>query len=165
MALALSARRGESVRLSRRDTTLATARVPDRVGIGFAWELVPRTVVAADADWTGWSSLAALTTRSKPEDALGLSVGVETPGPRFAGRTLTVRGGFRHRELAFDAPTTVNAGVATGFEQVRENAIGLGLSAPFAYDRALIQVYGQRALRSVAAEKSFTLGVGISIRP
>jgi len=165
ISLAVSARRGESVRLSRRDTTLATARVPDRVGVGLAWELIPRTVIAADADWTGWSSLAALTTRSKPEDALGLSIGVETPGPRFAGRTLTVRGGFRHRELAFDAPTAVAAGVATGFEQVRENAIGLGLSAPFAYDRALIQVYGQRALRSVAAEKSFTIGVGISIRP
>ena len=165
LSLALSARRGETVTLTRRDTTLGTARVPDRLGAGLAWELVPRTTIAADADWTGWSSLAAFSTRSKPQDALGLSLGVETPGPRFAGRTLTLRGGFRHRELAYDAPTTVSAGVPTGFEQVRENSIGLGLSAPFAYDRALIQVYGQRALRSVAAEKSFTIGVGVSIRP
>lgn len=165
VSLALSARRGETVKLTRRDTTLGTARVPDRVGVGLAWELVPRTTVAAGADWTGWSSLAAFSTRSKPQDALGLSLGVETPGPRFAGRTLTVRGGFRHRELAYNAPTAVTAGVPTSFEQVRENSIGLGLSAPFAYDRALIQIYGQRALRSVAAEKSFTIGVGVSIRP
>jgi hypothetical protein len=165
VSLALSARRGESVKLTRRDTTLGTARVPDRVGVGLAWELVPRTIVAADADWTGWSSLAAFSTRSKPQDALGLSLGIETPGPRFAGRALTVRGGFRHRELAYDAPTAMTAGVPTRFEQVRENSIGLGLSAPFAYDRALIQVYGQRALRSIAAEKSFTIGVGVSIRP
>jgi hypothetical protein len=165
LSMALSARRGESLTLTRRDSTLGTARVPDRLGAGVTWELVPRTIVAADADWTGWSSLAALSTRSKPQDALGLSLGVETPGPRFAGRTLTVRGGFRHRELAYNAPTAVTAGVATSFEQVRENSIGLGLSAPFAYDRALIQVYGQRALRSVAAEKSFTIGVGVSIRP
>jgi len=165
LSVALSARRGESVRLTRRDSTIATGRVPDRVGVGLAWELVPRTTVAADADWTGWSSLAALSTFSKPQDALGLSIGVETPGPRFAGRALTVRGGFRHRELAYDAPTAASAGVATILEQVRENSISLGLSAPFAYDRALIQIYGQRALRSVAAEKSFTVGVGVSIRP
>jgi len=165
LALALSARRGESVTLTRRDSTLATGRVPDRVGAGAEWEIVPRTVLGVDADWTGWSSLAALSDRSKPEDALGLSVGIETPGPRFAGRALTLRGGFRHRELAYTAPTAFSGGVPTGFEQVSENAIGLGLSAPFAYDRAQIQLYGQRALRSVAAEKSFTIGVGISIRP
>jgi len=165
LSLAASARRGQSITLTRRDSTLATGRVPDRLGLGLAWELVPRTTVAAGADWTGWSSLAPLSTRSKPQDALGLSIGVETPGPRFAGRSLTVRGGFRHRELAYDAPTAVTAGVATNFEQVRENSIGLGVSAPFAYDRALVNVYGQRALRSVAAEKSFTIGVGVSIRP
>ena len=165
VALALSARRGESVTLTRRDSTLGTARVPDRLGVGLSWELVPRTTVAADADWTGWSSLAPLSTLSKPQDALGLSVGVETPGPRFAGRALTIRGGFRHRELAYDAPTAFSPAGATSYDQVRENSIGLGLSAPFAYDRALIQIYGQRALRSVAAEKSFSIGVGVSIRP
>jgi len=165
MSIALSARRGESVTLTRRDSTLATGRVPDRLGAGVAWELVPRTTIAADADWTGWSSLAPLSTFSKPQDALGLSIGVETPGPRFAGRALTVRGGFRHRELAYNAPTAVSSGGAAGYEQVRENSIGLGLSAPFAYDRALIQLYGQRALRSVAAEKSFSIGIGVSIRP
>ena len=164
IAIALSARRGEDVKLTRRDSTLARARVPDRLGAGITWELVPRTVIAANADWTGWSSLAALSLRSKPQDALGLSVGAETPGPRFAGRVLTVRGGFRHRELAYNAPTG-GVGNATTFEQVRENAVSLGLSAPFAYDRALVHLYGQRALRSVAAEKSFTFGVGISVRP
>jgi hypothetical protein len=164
VAVALSARRGENVTLTRRDSTLGTARVPDRLGAGISWELVPRTTLAVDADWTGWSSLAPLSTQSKPQDALGLSIGVETPGPRFAGRALTVRGGFRHRELAYNAPVGGTGGTMT-FDQVRENAIGLGLSAPFAYDRAQIQLYGQRALRSVAAEKSFTIGVGISIRP
>ena len=165
VAVALSARRGESVTLTRRDSALAKGRVPDRLGVGVSWELVPRTTVAAGADWTGWSSLAPLSILTKPHDALGLSVGVETPGPRFAGRALTIRGGFRHRELAYDAPTAVSPAGATSFEQVRENAIGLGLSAPFAYDRALVQIYGQRALRSVAAEKSFSIGVGVSIRP
>ncbi|MFL5561537.1 MAG: hypothetical protein ACJ79K_08690 [Gemmatimonadaceae bacterium] len=164
LSVALSARRGENVTLTRRDSTLGTARVPDRLGAGIAWELVPRTTLAADADWTGWSSLAPLSTQSKPQDALGLSIGVETPGPRFAGRALTVRGGFRHRELAYTAPVGSSGG-APVFSQVKENAVGLGLSAPFAYDRALLQIYGQRALRNVAAEKSFTFGVGISIRP
>lgn len=164
LQLAVSARRGESVTLTRRDSTVATGRVPDRLGAGLTWQLVPRTIVAADADWTGWSSLAPLSTQSKPQDALGLSIGVETPGPRLAGRAITVRGGFRHRELAYNAPTGTSGGTTT-FEQVRENSVGLGLSAPFAYDRALIQIYGQRALRSVAAEKSFTFGVGVSIRP
>jgi hypothetical protein len=164
VAVALSARRGENVTLTRRDSTLGTARVPDRLGAGVSWELVPRTTLAVDADWTGWSSLAPLSTLSKPQDALGMSVGVETPGPRFAGRALTLRGGFRHRALAYNAPAGSTGGTTT-FDLVRENAIGLGLSAPFAYDRAQIQLYGQRAVRSVAAEKSFTIGVGISIRP
>lgn len=164
LQVAFSARRGQSVTLTRRDSTVATGRVPDRFGAGVAWQLVPRTIVAADADWTGWSSLAPLSTQSKPQDALGLSIGVETPGPRLAGRAITIRSGFRHRELAYTAPTGTSGGTTT-FEQVRENSIGLGLSAPFAYDRALIQIYGQRALRSVASEKSFTFGVGVSIRP
>ena len=164
IALAVSARRGESVRLTRRDSTIATARVPDRLGAGLTYEFVPRTIVAADADWTGWSSLAALSQQSKPRDALGLSIGVETPGPRFVGRALTLRGGFRHRTLAYTAPVSTT-GSTVNFDQVRENAISLGISAPFAYDRALVQIYGQRALRSVAAEKSFTIGVGISVRP
>jgi len=164
LAVAVSARRGESVTLTRRDSTVATGRVPDRLGAGVTWQLVPRTTIAADADWTGWSSLAPLSTQSKPQDALGLSIGVETPGPRLGGRALTIRGGFRHRELAYTAPDGGSGGT-TSFDQVRENSIGLGLSAPFAYDRAQIQLYGQRALRSVAAEKSFTLGIGISIRP
>ena len=125
---------------------------------------MPRTIVAADADWTGWSSLDALSVLSKPQDALGLSLGVETPGPRFAGRALTLRGGFRRRELAYKAPVSRSGG-QFNFEQVRENAVSLGISAPFAYDRALVQIYGQRALRSIAAEKSFTIGVGISVRP
>ena len=164
VAVALSARRGEKVTLSRRDSSLATARVPDRFGVGVTYEFVPRTTLAANADWTGWSSLAPLSLRSKPEDALGLSLGIETPGPRVAGRILTVRGGFRHRELAYNSPNGASGG-SFAFEQVKENAISLGLSAPFAYDRALVHVYGQRALRSVAAEKSFTIGVGFSVRP
>jgi hypothetical protein len=164
VAIALSARRGENVRLTRRDSLIANARVPDRVGIGLSYEFVPKTTLAANAEWIGWSSLAALSVRSKPEDALGLSLGIETPGPRFAGRALTMRGGFRHRELAYNAPVGTSAGTTT-FEQVRENAISLGLSAPFAYDRASVQIYGQRALRSVAAEKSFIIGVGVSVRP
>ncbi len=164
IAIAVSARRGQSLRLTRRDSAVATARVPDRLGVGIAYELVPRTIVAADADWTGWSSLDALSVLSKPQDALGLSVGVETPGPRFAGRALTLRGGFRHRELAYNAPVS-RSGSQFNFEQVRENAVSLGISAPFAYDRALVQIYGQRAVRSIAAEKSFTIGVGISVRP
>ncbi len=164
IAIAVSARRGQSLRLTRRDSTVASARVPDRLGVGIAYELVPRTIVAADADWTGWSSLDALSVLSKPQDALGLSLGVETPGPRFAGRALTLRGGFRRRELAYKAPVSRSGG-QFNFEQVRENAVSLGISAPFAYDRALVQIYGQRALRSIAAEKSFTIGVGISVRP
>jgi len=164
IAIAVSARRGQSLRLTRRDSTVATARVPDRLGAGIAFELVPQTIIAADADWTGWSSLDALSVLSKPQDALGLSLGVETPGPRFAGRALTLRGGFRHRELAYNAPVS-GSGNQYNFAQVRENAVSLGISAPFAYDRALVQIYGQRALRSVAAEKSFTIGVGISVRP
>ncbi|HEX8848596.1 MAG TPA: hypothetical protein VF761_03600 [Gemmatimonadaceae bacterium] len=164
VSLGLSARKGESVRLTRRDSLLSRADIPDRLGAGLAWEVAARTLLAANAEWIGWSALAPLSTDSKPHDALGWAAGIEAPGPRFVGRALTVRAGFHHRPLAYDAPTGVTGGV-TQWGTVNENAFTGGISAPFAYDRALVTIFGQRSTRSVAGEKAFTLGIGLTVRP
>ncbi|NUO64499.1 MAG: hypothetical protein HOQ26_17050 [Gemmatimonadaceae bacterium] len=164
ISLGVSGRMGQSVRLTRRDSLVARADIPNRLGAGLAYEVAARTLLAADVEWIGWSALAPLSTDSKPHDALGWSAGIEAPGPRFAGRALTVRAGFHHRPLAYDAPTAVN-GSNVQWGTVEENAYTAGLSAPFAYDRALLTIFGQRATRSVAGEKSFTLGVGLTVRP
>ena len=164
ISLGISGRKGESVRLSRRDSLVARANIPDRLGAGIAYEVASRTTLAANAEWIGWSALAPLSTDSKPHDGLGWSAGIEAPGPRFVGRVLMLRAGFHHRPLAYDAPVA-RSGSTTTYGTVMENAATAGFSAPFAYDRALFSIFAQRASRSVGGEKSFTLGIGLTVRP
>lgn len=164
ISLGLSARKGESVRLTRRDSLVAKGNIPDRLGAGIAYEVASRTTLAGNVEWIGWSALAPLSTESKPRDALGWSAGIEAPGPRLVGRVLLLRAGFHHRPLAYDAPVGASGGTRR-WGAVEENAVTAGFSAPFAYDRAQLSIFGQRASRSVAGEKSFTLGVGLTVRP
>ena len=164
LSIGVSARKGQSIKLTRRDSLVGRADVPDRIGAGAAYEVAARTLLAANVEWVGWSSLAPLSQQSKPHDALGWSAGIEAPGPRFVGRELTLRAGFRHRPLAYDAPIGTN-GSTVEWGKVEENAATVGFSAPFAYDRALVTVFGQQASRNVGGEKAFALGIGITVRP
>ena len=164
LSIGVSARKGQSIKLTRRDSLLGRADVPDRIGAGAVYEVATRTLLAANVEWVGWSSLAPLSQQSKPHDALGWSAGIEAPGPRFVGRVLTLRAGFRHRPLAYDAPVGTN-GTTVEWGKVEENAATVGFSAPFAYDRALVTIFGQQASRNVGGEKAFALGIGITVRP
>ena len=72
--------------------------------------------------------------------------------------------GFRHRPLAYDAPVGTT-GSTVDWGKVEENAATVGISAPFAYDRALVTIFGQQASRNVGGEKAFALGIGLTVRP
>lgn len=167
LSVGASARLGSTLRmegqtLAGADSTIATADVPDRFGAGVSYEVAARTVLAAGVEQTRWSALAPLSRQSQPRDAMSYSFGLETPGPRLLGRALTLRAGVRSRELAFEAP---DGSTPTRWTQVTERSATVGAMAPFAFNRANLHVFVQRASRNVASETAYTVGFGLTVRP
>lgn len=167
LAVGASARLGNSLRMEGQstagtDSTIALADVPDRFGLGASFEVAARTVLAAEVEQTRWSALAPLSRGSQPRDAVSYAVGLETPGPRLLGRALTLRGGLRSRELAYEAP---DGGTPSRWVQVTERSATLGMMAPFAFNRANLHLFVQRAARDVAAETAYTVGLGLTVHP
>ncbi len=162
-----SARIGNKVRMEGRtaagaDSLVAEADVPDRYGVGASYEVAARTIVAANFEQTRWSALAPLSRESQPRDASSYSFGIETPGPRILGRSLTLRAGIRSRELAYEAP---DGSVPLRWTQVTERSATIGVMAPFAFNRANLHLFVQRAARNVADEQAYTVGLGLTVRP
>ena len=60
LGLAASGRLGGTLRAVRNDTTLATADVPTRVGVGLAYTGFTGAVIAATGGWQNWSKLDRL---------------------------------------------------------------------------------------------------------
>ena len=167
LIIGASARLGQKLRMEGRtaagaDSLVAEANVPDRFGVGASYEIAARTVLAAGFEQTRWSDLAPLSRESEPRDALSYAIGIETPGPRIMGRSLTLRAGIRSRELAYDAP---DGSVPLRWTQVTERAATVGVMAPFAFNRANLHVFVQRAARDVADERAYTVGLGLTVRP
>ena len=96
---------------------------------------------------------------AKPEDAWDFGLGVDAVGPQLLGARITIRGGARRRTLPF---------LADG-QQVHETAYTLGTGAPFARGRAQVDFFVERASRTAsdvdATERSWTFGLGFTIRP
>lgn len=167
LVIGASARLGNRLRMEGRsaggaDSLIADADVPARFGIGASYEIATRTSLAASVERTRWSDLAPLSRQSQPRDATSYSVGVETPGPRLLGRALTLRAGFRSRELAYDAP---DGSQPIRWTQVTERSATVGAMAPFAFNRANLHLFLQRAGRNVAEETAYTVGLGLTVRP
>ena len=167
LAIGASARLGNKLQMETQtiagaDSTIGNADVPDRFGAGISYEVAARTVLAAGIEQTRWSSLGPLSRESRPRDANSYSVGIETPGPRLFGRSLTLRAGARSRELAYEAP---DGSTPTRWTQVTERSATIGAMAPFAFNRASLQVFVQRASRNVASETAYIVGFGLTVRP
>ena len=121
---------------------------------------VPGTTIAFRADRTLWSKMGGLgSTRATPDDAWDLGLGVDAAGPQVLGAALTIRGGARRRTLPFLAAN----------EQVHETAFTVGTGAPLAGGRAQLDLFVERAARSAgsvdAKERSWTFGLGLTVRP
>ena len=69
---------------------------------------------------------------------------------------------MRSRELAYEAP---DGSTPTRWTQVTERSATIGAMAPFAFNRANLQVFLQRASRNVASETAYTVGFGLTVRP
>lgn len=159
LTLGASGRIGGSLKLRERDTLRTTADAPSRFGVGARFD-VPGTTIAFRADRTLWSRMAGLgSARSTPQDAWDFGVGAEAVGPSLLGAQFTIRAGARRRTLPF---------LAAG-EEVRETAFTVGTGVPLAGGRAGLDLFLERAARSAsnldAKERSWTLGLGLIVRP
>ena len=99
------------------------------------------------------------SARATPQDAWDYGLGLDAVGPRLGTATLALRAGARRRTLPFLAAN----------ERVRETAFTLGTGAPFAGGRAQLDLFVERAARSAgsidAKERSWTFGLGLTVRP
>jgi long-subunit fatty acid transport protein len=155
-----SGRIGSTLKLREGDTLRTQADIPSRFGVGVQYDVFPGTTVAVRADRALWSKMAGLgTERSSAEDTWDFGVGLDAVGPHVVGTDLALRGGVRRRTLPFRA----------GGELVRETAFTVGTGAPFAGGRASVDFFLERASRSAgdvdAKERSWTFGLGLTVRP
>ena len=160
LTLAASGRKGGTIRLNKGDTLRSTADIPDRYGFGVRFDGIPGASLSARADWEGWSSLQGLgSSNVQTTDAWEYAAGADVAGPRFGTRVVQVRAGARIRTLPF---------LANGAE-VKETAFSGGLGFPLAEGRAGLDLALQHASRSAsgsgASEHSWTLGLGLTVRP
>jgi hypothetical protein len=158
--LAVSGRHGGTLRLNAGDTLVRSARIPDRLGGAVVFDGIPGTTLTARVNWEQWSSLDGLVSSEvRTFDATEYSAGADVAGPRLLGRALMLRVGGRRRTLPFSA-----AGA-----KVDETAFAAGFGLPLAGERAMMDFGAQRASRSAsgvgASERSWTIGLGFTVRP
>jgi hypothetical protein len=155
---AIAWRHGGTLRVSALDTTLGTANVPDRLGISLAYIGIANSAIAVRATHENWSAVEGLGSSAfKAVDAWDTSVGADMAGPRFFGRQLQLRGGFRSRTLPFQA-----AG-----NDVTERSIAAGLGSLWGGGHVITDFGVLRSSRSAGlptSEKSWTISFGISVR-
>jgi hypothetical protein len=156
-----SFRKGGNLHALRNDTTLGSARVPDRLGFSLAYIGAEGTEIAARTSLDKWSSLNGLSRgASKAVDAWDTSVGADISGPRLGSTPLMVRLGGRWRTLPFGAGPTSN--------KVTEQSVSAGLGTSFAAGHVLTDISVIHARRDAGIgvnERAWTLSIGLGIRP
>jgi hypothetical protein len=165
--VAASYRRGGPLSLKHGDTTLSSARVPDRIAVSAAYLGIRGTSLAVRTSKEQWSDLRGLGTATLPiSEGWDTSVGADVLGPRFAGRALQLRAGARWRTLPFGVRPA--GGVGTALD-VTETSYSIGAGTLLARGRAALDVAGIRASRRASTtaieENAWTLSVGVTVRP
>jgi hypothetical protein len=168
--VAASYRRGGPLSVKHGDTTLGSARVPDRLALSAAYLGIRGTSLAIRTAKEQWTDLNGLGSAGLPiSEGWDTSVGADVLGPRFAGRSLQLRAGARWRTLPFDVRPILPAGGFGPAGSVSEKSYSLGAGTLLARGRAAIDVAGIRATRSTSVtgvqENAWTLSVGVTVRP
>ncbi len=157
--IALSYRRGGKLTQSIGDTLLESARVPDRFGLGVAFNGFSGTTLAFRTAYDRWSALGNMDSASgAAKSSWDTSFGAEFVGPRVGGYPLALRLGTRLRNLPFPADG----------HQVHEASFTGGLGITLAQGHALFDIAGVHASRSAGigiSEQAWTLSMGFTIRP
>lgn len=159
VGVSASGRLGGTLRAVRNDSTLATADVPGRIGVGLAYTGFTGTVIAAGGEWQNWSKLDRLGSEQLTTfDGWDYGVGAEVRGPRWFGSDIPLRVGVRRRTLPFGA---------SGAE-VSETSAAIGWGFTLAAGRAVADFGLSRASRTAegnASERATTFSIGLIVRP
>ncbi|HEX8725627.1 MAG TPA: hypothetical protein VF737_09580 [Gemmatimonadaceae bacterium] len=157
--LALSYRRGGGLKQTVGDTLIESAHVPDRFGLGLAFNGFSGTTLALRTAYDRWSALGNMDSASGAAmNSWDTSFGAEFSGPRLGGFPLALRLGTRWRNLPFPADG----------HQVHEASFTGGLGLTLARGHALFDIAGVHAARSAGigiSEQAWTLSMGLTIRP
>lgn len=155
----VSYRKGGSIKREHIDTTLASARIPDRLGFSLVYTGITGTQIAARTAYNRWSSLQGLVADgSTANSSWDTSIGAEITGPRFGSNPFMLRAGTRFRDLPFSAAGNV----------VHEQSYNFGTGTIFAGGRMgadLALLYSRRNADLTVSEKAWTLSLGFSVRP
>jgi hypothetical protein len=157
---AASYRRGGNMSLKHGDTTLSTARVPDRLALSAAYIGIRGTSIAVRTAHDNWSNMDGLGSSAVHiTDGWDTGVGADVLGPQLAGHPLQLRAGGRWRTLPFGVGTSA----------VKEKSYSIGAGTLISRGRAAIDVAGIHSTRDAsgvaATESAWTVSVGLTIRP
>ncbi|MGH7670165.1 MAG: hypothetical protein ACRENQ_11805 [Gemmatimonadaceae bacterium] len=157
--VALSYFRGGKLRQTVGDTLIESAHVPDRFGLGVAFNGFTGTTLAFRTAYNRWSALGQMDSATGAAmNAWDTSFGAEFAGPRLGGYPLALRVGTRWRDLPFPADG----------HQVHEASFSGGLGVTLAQGHALFDLAGTHASRNASvgiSERAWTLSMGLTIRP
>jgi len=118
---------------------------PVRADVGASGRLNERTVLAASASWTGWSSLNdELAGSGGARDAASVTAGVEYTGFSFARKAIPLRLGARYAQLPFRW-----SGMDAAYPN--ERAISAGLGWSFGGRAAMLDAAAERGWRGGSA--------------
>jgi hypothetical protein len=160
MYVGVSGDAGGTMRAYRNDTTLSSARVPKRFGVGTVYGGISGLSLSANAEWHGWSALNGLAeSEIKAVDGWDWGLGAEVRAPSLFGQEFPLRLGYRHRILPFEV-NTIN---------VNETDYSLGLGVPVSRGRSRVDFSITRANRSAnlpdVSEHAWILSAGFFLRP
>ncbi len=158
---------GVSVRTSgplnalRRDSTISSANLPTRIGVGVLYQGIPGLVLAASGEQIAWSAMNGLGSDEggRAQDAVNWAVGVEFVGGTLRRAPVFWRAGYGRRDLPFLLRTL----------PITEQAFHAGLGIPLVPEAASLDLAVQRSMRRIqgdqAREDAWGLTAGITIRP
>jgi hypothetical protein len=160
MYVGVSGDAGGTMHAYRNDTTLSSARVPKRFGVGTVFGGVSGLSLSANAEWHGWSALNGLAeSEIKAVDGWDWGLGAEVRAPSLFGQEFPLRLGYRHRVLPFGVNTI----------GVHETDYSLGLGVPVSRGRSRVDFSVTRANRSAnvpdVSEHAWILSAGFFLRP
>ena len=160
LSLGVSGTAGGTMHSFRNDTSLSTASVPKRFGVGGIFGGLSGLLLSANAEWNGWSALNGLgDSEAHAVDGWDYGVGAEIRAPSLFGQEFPVRLGYRKRILPFEA-----AGA-----KVHETNYSFGIGIPVSHGRSRVDFSLTRANRSAdipdVSEHGWILSAGIFVRP
>jgi hypothetical protein len=155
----VSYRRGSGIRAYEGTNTVATARVPDHLGVSLVYLGIRGTTLGVRAAKDKWSNLVGLSRTMNVHEAWDIGVGGDVAGPAFGrGSPLGLRVGYRWRTLPFSA----------GAAGVKERTASGGLAFPMSGGRVELSfgaLYSMRTGTGAAEENAWTFSTGFAVRP